>query len=143
MVTGHLLSCCDMGPSFFDHDGLRGADTVARLALGAVVLVDLEPVPELHHGVEGAGLLATSAEDAVLGQYPVRPPPLAELIFARNAYIGHVPMRQGGHFPQDSLLVKDRKNLATSTMQSSSSRTTIPPEPMMEPTVARVSKSTC
>ena len=43
-------------------------------------------------------------------------------------------MRQGGHLPQDSLLVKDRKYLATSTMQSSSSRTTMPPEPMIEPT---------
>ena len=33
------------------------------------------------------------------------------------------------------------KNLATSTMQSSSSRTIIPPEPMIEPAWVRVSKS--
>src|SRR4030042_4494408 len=51
-------------------------------------------------------------------------------------------MRQGGHFPQDSDWQKRRKYLATSTMQFSSSITTIPPEPMMEPTFERESKST-
>src|SRR5512139_3652748 len=54
-----------MGPSFFDNDGLRGADAVARLALGAVVLVDVEPVAKLDHRVEGAGRLAEATEDAV------------------------------------------------------------------------------
>src|SRR5512143_1987941 len=67
--------------------------------------------------------------------------PLPEVIFSINPYICQGPIRQGGHLPQDSLLVKDRKYFATSTMQSSSSSTTMPPEPMIDPTLASVSKS--
>src|SRR4030042_2017607 len=52
-------------------------------------------------------------------------------------------MRQGGHLPQDSDRQKDRKYFATSTIQLSSSITTIPPEPIIEPTFRRESKSTC
>src|SRR5512134_1874545 len=66
-----------MGPSLLDHDCLGGTDRIAGLALGAVVLVDVEPVPELHHGVERAGLLAEAAEDAVLRQDAERSQPLA------------------------------------------------------------------
>src|SRR5208337_4868497 len=44
-----------------------------------------------------------------------------------------VPILQGTHFPQDSAWVNSRKNLAIFTMQSSSSRTTIPPEPTIAP----------
>ena len=68
-----------MGPSLFDHDGLRGADTIAGLALGAVVLVDVELVPQLHHGIEGTGLFAEPAEDAVLRPDAERPQSLAAL----------------------------------------------------------------
>ena len=50
-----------------------------------------------------------------------------------------VPSRQGMHLPQDSLVVKARKNLATSTMQVSSSMTTRPPEPIMAPMAFRLS----
>ncbi len=44
--------------------------------------------------------------------------------------------------PQDSSLRKPKKYLATSTMQVSSSMTIMPPEPIMEPTAVRASKST-
>ena len=49
------------------------------------------------------------------------------------------PTRQGTHLPQDSEWVNSTKNRATSTMQLSSSITTMPPEPMMEPSLASVS----
>jgi hypothetical protein len=60
-----------MGPPLLDHNGLGRTDAVARLAPGAIVLVDKELVPKLHYGVKGAGLFAETAEDAVLGQDPV------------------------------------------------------------------------
>ena len=53
-----------------------------------------------------------------------------------------LPSRQALHFPQDSSLVNWMKNLDTSTMQVSSSMTIIPPDPIMEPTSLRLSKST-
>src|SRR5512143_2319304 len=68
-----------MGPSLLDHDGLGRADAVAGLALGAVVLVDEEPVAELHHGIERAGLFAETAEDAVLGPDAEHPHALAAM----------------------------------------------------------------
>src|SRR5512138_2490103 len=68
-----------MGPSLLDDDGLRGADAVARLALGAVVLVDEEAVALLHHRVERASLLAEAAEDAVLRADAEHAQPLAPL----------------------------------------------------------------
>src|SRR5574337_1568322 len=40
--------------------------------------------------------------------------PRPEVILSISSYICQVPTRQGGHLPQDSLLVKDRKYLATS-----------------------------
>src|SRR5574341_777441 len=67
---------------------------------------------------------------------PFSPRPV--VILSRSSYICQLPTRQGGHLPQDSVLVNERKNFATSTMQSSSSRTTMPPEPMIEPTLASV-----
>src|SRR5208283_4059164 len=54
-----------MGPSLCDYDCLRGADAVAGFAFGAVVLVDIEFVPQFHDGIEGACLFAEPAEDAV------------------------------------------------------------------------------
>ena len=50
-----------------------------------------------------------------------------------------VPMRQGGHLPQDSSCTKSRKKRAMSTMQVSSSMTMRPPEPMMAPSSCRAS----
>ena len=52
-----------------------------------------------------------------------------------------VPSRQGTHLPQLSRWVKLMKNRATSTMQVSSSITTMPPEPIMAPILVRESKS--
>ena len=43
------------------------------------------------------------------------------------------PIRQGVHLPQDSSTVNSRKNLQISTIQSESSRTSIPPEPIIDP----------
>ena len=50
-----------------------------------------------------------------------------------------VPMRQNVHLPHDSACVKRRKKRAMSTMQSRSSSTTRPPEPMMAPVRASAS----
>ncbi len=52
-----------------------------------------------------------------------------------------VPIRHGGHLPQDSSTVNSRKNFAMSTMQLSSSMTIRPPEPIIEPIAVSVSKS--
>src|SRR4030042_3332887 len=68
--------------------------------------------------------------------------PSPDVIFSSIWSIWYVPILQVGHFPQDSDWVKERKNFATSTMQLSSSITTIPPEPMIEPTFVGESKST-
>ncbi len=58
---------------------------------------------------------------------------------SRIVSIRRVPSRQGVHFPQDSSAVKARKYLATSTMHDSSSSTTMPPEPMIDPASASFS----
>ena len=50
-----------------------------------------------------------------------------------------IPSRHVVHRPQDSSLRKLRKYLAMSTMQVSSSMTTISPEPIIEPTLANSS----
>ena len=50
-----------------------------------------------------------------------------------------VPSRQGMHLPQLSRWMKSMKNLATSTMQVSSSMTTRPPEPIIAPSSLSVS----
>src|SRR5574337_15425 len=68
--------------------------------------------------------------------------PLPSVIRVRISSRRFVPMRQGTHFPQDSDSVNFRKYVATFTMQSVSSSTTMPPEPMMDPTLASDSKST-
>ncbi len=52
------------------------------------------------------------------------------------------PSRQGIHFPQDSSNRKSTKYLAESTMQVSSSITTMPPDPIMDPSLSNSSKST-
>src|SRR5581483_9984108 len=56
--------------------------------------------------------------------------------------IWYVPTRHGTHFPQDSVMQKSMKYLATSTMQELSSITIMPPDPMMEPALASDSYST-
>src|SRR5512143_139840 len=68
-----------MGPSFFDDNGLRWADRVAGLTLGAVILVNEELIPHFDHGVKSASGLAHAAEDAVLGQDAEGPESLASL----------------------------------------------------------------
>ena len=50
-----------------------------------------------------------------------------------------VPIRQNVHLPHDSWQVKRRKKRAISTMQSRSSSTTRPPEPMMAPVLRSAS----
>ena len=50
-----------------------------------------------------------------------------------------VPILQGTHLPQLSLLVKSIKNFAISTIQVFSSITTIPPEPIIAPVFAMLS----
>ncbi len=55
--------------------------------------------------------------------------------------IRFVPSRQGTHLPQLSRWVKLMKNRATSTMQVSSSMTTMPPEPIIAPIFLSESKS--
>ena len=54
-----------MGPSLLNHDGLRGADTVACLAFRAVILIDEKLVAEFDHSIKGTCLLTETAEDAV------------------------------------------------------------------------------
>ena len=49
------------------------------------------------------------------------------------------PTRHGMHLPHDSECVNSMKYRATSTMQLSSSITTMPPEPMIDPSCARLS----
>src|SRR5699024_5434202 len=68
--------------------------------------------------------------------------PLPSTILSRISCILLVPSLQGTHLPQDSSTVKSKKNLAMSTIQLSSSITTIPPEPIMESNSASFSKST-
>ena len=55
------------------------------------------------------------------------------VIDCRISSMWRVPSRQGMHLPQLSRWMKSMKNLATSTMQLSSSMTTRPPEPIMAP----------
>src|ERR1019366_7241702 len=59
------------------------------------------------------------------------------VIFSRMPCICWVPARHGMHLAQDSLMQNSMKYLATSTMQDVSSMTIMPPEPMMEPILAR------
>ena len=59
--------------------------------------------------------------------------PLPSVILVNISNNLVVPIRQGVHLPQDSSTVNSRKNLAISTIQSDSSRTSIPPEPIIEP----------
>ena len=56
--------------------------------------------------------------------------------FESKSEICAVPTRQGTHLPQDSLMQNSMKYRATSTMQEVSSITIMPPDPMMEPTLA-------
>src|SRR5579871_4974958 len=57
-------------------------------------------------------------------------------IAVRIRCIWYVPTRQGMHLPQDSVMQKSMKYLATSTMHELSSMTIIPPEPMIDPALA-------
>ena len=50
-----------------------------------------------------------------------------------------VPARQGTHLPHDSSRQKAMKKQATSTIEVVSSITTMPPEPMIEPSSCRLS----
>ena len=68
--------------------------------------------------------------------------PLPVVMRSRISSIRVVPSRQGVHLPHDSSCEKVMKNLAMSTMQSSSSRMIMPPLPMIEPALVSVSKST-
>ena len=52
------------------------------------------------------------------------------------------PMRQKVHLPQDSFWVNERKKQAISTMQSVSSSTINPPDPIIDPAPSSASKST-
>ena len=65
--------------------------------------------------------------------------PFPRQMSSRISYIRCVPLRQVKHFPQDSSLRKLMKYLATSTMQVFSSITIMPPEPMIDPALARLS----
>ncbi len=60
----------------------------------------------------------------------------------RISSIRVVPIRQGGHFPHDSLAQKFIKNRARSTIQVASSTTTKLPEPIIAPRLSSDSKST-
>ncbi len=64
---------------------------------------------------------------------------MPSVIFSKILNICLPPTRQGVHFPQDSSIVKSIKNLATFTIQSSSSSTIIPPDPIIEPNAIRES----
>src|SRR5699024_9782711 len=68
--------------------------------------------------------------------------PSPSVILSKISNILFVPSLQGTHLPQDSSTVKSKKNLAISTIQLSSSITTIPPEPMIDPSCPKDSKST-
>ena len=68
---------------------------------------------------------------------PSRPSPA--LMRSSISSMRLVPRRQGTHLPHDSFCVKSRKKRARSTMQVSSSTTTMPPEPTMAPVAARLS----
>ena len=65
--------------------------------------------------------------------------PLPSVMAVSISSMRFVPSRQGVHLPQDSDCVKLRKNLATSTIQVSSSMTTSPPDPIIAP--AAISES--
>src|SRR5512139_1209962 len=64
---------------------------------------------------------------------PSRPLPSVMRVRISSSLL--VPILHGTHLPQDSDWVNCRKYLATFTMQSVSSSTTMPPEPMIEPTL--------
>src|SRR5690606_6366424 len=55
------------------------------------------------------------------------------VILFKMRYICAVPTRQGIHLPQDSVIQKSMKYLATSTMHDVSSITIMPPEPLYAP----------
>src|SRR5665648_5327 len=59
--------------------------------------------------------------------------PLPSVIFVRISSRRFVPTRQAVQRPQDSSTVNSRKNLAIFTIQSCSSKTISPPDPIMEP----------
>ena len=81
--------------------------------------------------------LANSRRDSISSRLPL-PAQMSSSILS----ICIVPNRHGVHLPHDSFVLKSRKNLATSTWQSPSSMTIMPPEPIMEPASRRESKST-
>src|ERR1700690_2399125 len=68
--------------------------------------------------------------------------PCPVVMASRISSICDVPILQGGHLPHDSDCVNERKYFAISTMQVSSSSTTIPPDPIIDPTLVSESKST-
>ena len=59
--------------------------------------------------------------------------------YRAGARFGPKMIRTTDYLPHDSSRQKSWKYLATSTMQSSSSMTIMPPEPIIEPTVLRES----
>src|SRR5665648_711940 len=59
--------------------------------------------------------------------------PVPSVILVKISCRRLVPTRQAVQRPHDSSIVNSRKNLAILTMQSSSSKTMSPPEPIMEP----------
>src|SRR5271157_2389340 len=71
---------------------------------------------------------------------PSFPSPLQILVSTSSN--ASLPSLQVVHFPQDSSFVNWMKNFATSTIQVSSSMMIIPPDPIMDPASARLSKST-
>src|SRR4030042_3504048 len=107
---------------------LRKYLIVVRTGLGAVL-----PSPQR----EPSCISFPSLSSLTISPYSPSP----DVIFSSICSIWYVPILQVGHFPHDSDCVKERKNLAISTMQLSSSITTIPPDPMIEPTFVRESKS--
>jgi len=54
-------------------------------------------------------------------------------ILVRRLNIWAVPVRQGMHLPQDSVMQNSMKNRATLTMHEVSSITIIPPDPIIDP----------
>ena len=103
--------------------------SVVRTGFGAV-----RPSPQMLPCVVRPARARSSSRSAGL--------PLPKQILSRISYIRVVPIRQNVHWPHDSSRRNDRKYRAISTMQSSSSRTMSPPDPMIAPAAASASKST-
>src|SRR4030042_6566214 len=68
--------------------------------------------------------------------------PRPSVMSVRISSILSSPSRQGTHLPHDSSVRNFTKYLAMSTMQLSSSMTIMPPEPIIDPASANLSKST-